>query len=71
MEKYTPDTVEVNTNAAGSISLFDVRLQVGVGDDGQPQVSVVPGLQDIKHALVRIVDDMVAAVKVIQPSKSE
>lgn len=52
-------------NAAGSIPLFDVRLQVGVDAGGQPRVSVVPGLQDIEHALIRIVDDMVAAVKVI------
>lgn len=53
-------------NAAGSIPLFDVRLQVGVDHSGQPRVSVVPGLQDIEHALTNIVDGMVAAVKVIQ-----
>lgn len=64
MERYTPDTAEVNLHAAGSTPLFDVRLQVVVSHGSEPHVSVVPGLPEIEHALLRTVDDTIAVVKV-------
>lgn len=56
--------MEVHLEAAGSMPLFDVRLKVVAGDGGKPCVAIVPGLSEIEHALMRIMDDVVAAVKV-------
>lgn len=64
MEKHTPDSVEIGIEAAGSAPLFDVRLKVVTGDGGKTCVSIVPGLPQIENALMCIVDDVVAAVKV-------
>lgn len=64
VEKHTPDSAEINIEAAGSAPLFDVRLKVVTADGGNICVSIVPGLPQIEDALMRIVDDMVAAVKV-------
>lgn len=64
VEKHTPDTVEVHLEPAGSTPLFDVQLKVVTGDDTKPCVSIVPGLPEIKSALMCIIDDVVAAVKV-------
>ncbi|CAM9362495.1 unnamed protein product [Pylaiella littoralis] len=63
VEKHTPDSAEINIEAAGSAPLFDVRLKVVTADGGNICVSIVPGLPQIEDALMRIVDDMVAAVK--------
>lgn len=62
--KHTPDAVEVNLEAAGSTPLFDVRLKVAIEGGGEPRVSIMPGLPEIEGALMRIMDDIVAAVKV-------
>lgn len=64
IKKHTPETVEINIEAAGSSPLFDVRLKVVAGDGGKTEVSIVPGLPEIEKSLIRIVDDVVAAVKV-------
>lgn len=64
MEKHTPDSVEINIEAAGSAPLFDVRLKVVTGDGGNTCVSIVPGLPEIENSLICIMDGVVAAVKV-------
>lgn len=64
MEKHTPDSVEINIEAAGSAPLFDVRLKVVTGSGGKTCVSIEPGLPEIENSLMCIVDDVVAAVKV-------
>lgn len=67
VEKHTPDSVEDNIEAAGSVPLFDVRLKVVTGDGGTTCVSIVPGLPEIENSLACIVNDVVTAVKVRQP----
>lgn len=67
VEKYTPGAVETNLEAAGSTPLFDVRLEVVTRDGVNPYVSIVPGRLDIENTLKRIMDDVIAAVKVSYP----
>lgn len=67
VENYTPDAVEINLEAAGSTPLFGVQLEVVTEDGVNPHVSIVPGRLDIEIALKRILDDVVAAVKVSYP----
>lgn len=67
MEKHTPESVEINIEAAGSAPLFDVRLKVVTKRVGETSVSIVPGLPEIEDFLMCIVDDVVAAVKVMSP----
>lgn len=67
MEKHTPESVEINIEAAGSAPLFDVRLKVVTVNGGETCVSIVPGLPEIENSLMCIVDDVVAAVKVRPP----
>lgn len=64
MGKHTPDSAEVNTEAAGSVPLFDVRLKVVTEGGGNYGVSIVPGRPEIESALMQIVDDVVTAIKV-------
>lgn len=64
VEKHTPHTPECTFDASGSTPLFDVRLHVVLEDGVEPCVSIVPGLPEIEHALVQILDDMIAAAKV-------
>lgn len=64
VEKHTPDVAEVGLEAVGCTPLFDVRLTVADGCGDKPCVLIMPGLLDIERALLSIVDDAVAAVKV-------
>lgn len=64
VEKHTPDMPEVGLEAVGSTPLFDVRLTVADGYGDKPCVLIMPGLPDIERALMSVVDDVVATVKV-------
>lgn len=64
VEKHTPDMAEVGLEAVGSTPLFDVRLMVADGYGDKPCVLIMPGLPDIQRALLSVVDDAVATVKV-------
>lgn len=65
VEKHTPDMAEVGLEAVGSTPLFDVRLTVADGYGDKPCVLITPGLPDIERALMSVVDDVVATVKVM------
>lgn len=67
VRRNTPEAAEMDLKAQeaqGSTPLFDVRLEVVTGEDGKPCVSIVPSLPAIEHALMRIIDQVVTAVKV-------
>lgn len=64
VEKHTPDMAEIDLEAVGSTPLFDIRLTVAGGYGDNPCVMIVPGLSDIERALMSVVDDVVATVKV-------
>ena len=63
--KNTPEPTEMDLQAPGSTPLFDIQLKVVTGGDGKSCISIVPGLAAIEHALLRVVDGVVTAVKVM------
>lgn len=63
--------MEIHIEAAGSSPLFDVRLKVVTGIGGKTEVAIIPGLPEIEKSLIRIVDDVVAAVKVSQTMRTQ